>query len=70
MGKEAKIICRVSSKMKSQLEKEAKQREEAEAVIIREALSEYFAARSKNPPLAPPRLELNEPPISYKGSRK
>ena len=47
MAKASKIICRVSVAMKEKLTREAKSREEAEAVIIREALTEYFEIRQK-----------------------
>jgi predicted DNA-binding protein len=43
MTKDSKIICRVSGLLKEKLERESNLRGEAEAVIVREALNEYFS---------------------------
>ena len=57
--------------MKSQLEREARLRNEAEAVIIREALREYFEAAEKKRFAAGIVLpssttdRLNEPRVNY-----
>jgi predicted transcriptional regulator len=73
MGKEVTIYCRVSAEMKRKLAAAADARDEAEAVIVREALNEYFERKErargdtllrsigKYPRPKPGPLELNEP---------
>ena len=73
MPKEEIIFCRVSHLLKRKIASEALARDEAEAVIIREALNEYLdrkerdrgeimlAGRGKFPRPKPGGLELNEP---------
>ena len=45
MAKNETIFCRISTDLKHRLATEAQKRNEAEAVIIREALREYFSGR-------------------------
>jgi len=49
MAKEELIYTRISSSLKERLAIEAYNRGEAEAVIVREALNEYFARRESQP---------------------
>jgi predicted transcriptional regulator len=49
MAKEELIYTRISSTLKERLAIEAYNRGEAEAVIVREALNEYFARRESQP---------------------
>ena len=46
MAKEEVVYCRVGAELKKQLEDEAARRGEAESVIVREALREYFEKRA------------------------
>lgn len=65
-GKTEVVYCRVNATLKKRLEKEAQENEngEAEAVIVRRALHEYFDRRDhpeKYPVHQPNPLHLSEP---------
>lgn len=65
MSKEELIYTRISSALKDRLAIEAHNRGEAEAVIVREALNQYFVRVNANQP-----LELGESHVKYRLKRK
>lgn len=46
MTKDTTLYCRITNDLKEQLDREARLRGESASLIVREALREYFAAKT------------------------